>query len=352
MATPPRSSSLAVPPRVQGGQQPSQIPADLDKLDPSKGNWNIYYLTFEGKRFIVPYKVSGRFKIHSMSIDLHSSVTISISDTAEDRKRGTENIRGILSLPKFLLDSIAELDTQDLHFIYERELGNKYENISSRSDRPYIISDKQVECYRLITDEIRALRMIQIEFSADSKENITTILIINVVSETDSGGQLSESSGHAREYWEKMDSLFYSTMKTAEQSYETNRIINIIVVAIGIVLIANAIILGWVRPSSDAWSIVSGGIGIVAFLAHFFVQPQSRITRSLGNLAQIQMIHKAHSRLFESISDYDWLKFRKGDREIEEVKKMDEELERGTKEYVKLVEEYIIDSEKPDSGGS
>ena len=64
------------------------------------------------------------------------------------------------------------------------------------------------------------------------------------------------------------------------------------------------------------------------------------------------MIHKAHSRVFESISDYDWLKFRKGDREIEEVKKMDEELERGTKEYVKLVEEYIIDTEKPNNAGS
>ena len=53
------------------------------------------------------------------------------------------------------------------------------------------------------------------------------------------------------------------------------------------------------------------------------------------------MIYKAHARIFETISDYDYEKYEEsGARDLSEIIQMDKELERATEAYVKLVEDY------------
>lgn len=157
----------------------------------------------------------------------------------------------------------------------------------------------------------------------------------------------SDTRKAAEQYWKRMDDVFDRTIRIAELSYETNRRINLIVVGIGIVLIANSIAYTWYKQSADAWSIFSGGLGLVSFVALFFTKPQSYITKALGNLAQIQMVYKTHSLEFEAVSDYSWEKFREnGSRDMAELAQMNREIERATAAAVKLVQSYVEDKEE------
>jgi hypothetical protein len=152
----------------------------------------------------------------------------------------------------------------------------------------------------------------------------------------------SERSHYSsRDYWKRMDDMFDRTIAIAENSYRTNRMINIIVVIIGIVLIANSIVYTWYKQSPDAWSLFSGGLGLVSFVTIFLTKPQLRITKALANLVQIQMIYKSHSLQYEAVSDYHWEKYKNGNRDIAELTQMNKELDRATENAAKLVESYV-----------
>jgi hypothetical protein len=138
-----------------------------------------------------------------------------------------------------------------------------------------------------------------------------------------------------------MDDMFDRTIAIAENSYRTNRIINIIVVIIGIVLIANSIVYTWIKQTPDAWSLFSGGLGLVSFVTIFLTKPQLRITKALANLVQVQMIYKSHSLEYEAISDYHWEKFKNGNRDIAELTQMNKELDRATENAARLVESFV-----------
>jgi hypothetical protein len=77
---------------------------------------------------------------------------------------------------------------------------------------------------------------------------------------------------------------------------------------------------------------------IGTFVVIFFINSQSNINKAVASLAQTFMIYKSHSREYESITDYDYeMQQLEGPRKIEEVKVMDNELERLTKFYVDLI---------------
>ncbi len=141
----------------------------------------------------------------------------------------------------------------------------------------------------------------------------------------------------ARKFWDQLDKIFFDTLKIAEITFKTNRVVNIIIVIIGILLIINSIAYTWYKNEVDAWSIFSGGIGILAFLTNFFFKPQDQINKALSNLAQIQMIYKMHALEFESIADYDREKTTSGNRDIKEVSDMNKELERTTECSIDLI---------------
>ena len=164
----------------------------------------------------------------------------------------------------------------------------------------------------------------------------------NITSTSTSSGSNRERS---RAYWREMDDSVFRVMKIAETTFQTNKKINLIIVIIGIVLLANSIGYAWYKQTADAWSLFSGGIGMVAFMTLFFKNPQESITKSLGNLVQIQMIYKSQAAEFETIRDYDDAKNVAGNRNLDEIISMDKELERVTKHYGDLVRKYLGDPE-------
>lgn len=157
--------------------------------------------------------------------------------------------------------------------------------------------------------------------------------------DTDNASKETREAG--KQFWNAMDDMFQRTMINAQQAYKTNRMINIVVVAVGVILIGNSIAYGWYKQSADAFALFLGGLGLATFISVFFLRPQSAIEQALGRLAQIQMIYKAHSAEYEAISDYDWEKFSKGNHGLTDIISMNQELDRVTDKYTSMVQKYF-----------
>jgi len=138
-----------------------------------------------------------------------------------------------------------------------------------------------------------------------------------------------------------MDDLFDNTMVSAQQTFSTNRTINIVVVVIGVVLLGNSIAFGWYKQSADAFSYFMGGLGLSTFIALFFFQTQTKLEEAVGKLAQIQMIYKAHSLDFETISDFEYKVYQSGNMQMPDLTAIDNLLEGSTDKYASMVKTYV-----------
>jgi hypothetical protein len=152
--------------------------------------------------------------------------------------------------------------------------------------------------------------------------------------------ELDDSKRSRQEHLDRIEKESVKIMKTAALSYETNCVINLIVVGIGIVLISNSVAYGWVK-GMDGWTLFSGGLGVVSFVTLFFTEPQQYITNALGNLAQIQVIYKSYCLQLDAILDYH---LRKESADIEEIARIDQALQSITDKAVKLIQ-YNVESE-------
>ncbi|MFZ0556528.1 MAG: hypothetical protein WAM26_14700 [Nitrososphaeraceae archaeon] len=151
-----------------------------------------------------------------------------------------------------------------------------------------------------------------------------------------------------REHLDRIDRVSAGTVKIARSYYETNRKINIVIIAVGISLLANAVGYAWYTSYSggvatagagaNLWSIFSGGLGMTAFATLFFLKPQGNITKALGNLTQIQMICKSYCLQFDTILEYHV----KNDlKNIHELNDMIITLQNNTSAAVKLIQSEI-----------
>jgi hypothetical protein len=147
------------------------------------------------------------------------------------------------------------------------------------------------------------------------------------------------------EHLDRIDKASTGTVKVARSYYETNKKINIIIVTVGIVLLANSIIYAWMYGVNN-WSLFSGGLGITSFVTVFFTKPQENITKALGNLAQMQMITKSYCLQFDIMLDYH---IRNESRNIEDVSKVNNILYGITSKAVKLVQAEIETTRKKNS---
>jgi hypothetical protein len=139
------------------------------------------------------------------------------------------------------------------------------------------------------------------------------------------------------DYWMKIDDQFQQVTEAAKTAFKLNKNINVILVIVGVIFIANAILYSWFRES-DLWNTLLGAAGIGTVVVIFFINSQSNVNKAVSSLAQIFMIYKAHSREYETITDYDYEKQQQdGPRDLNEVKEMNNELERSTQFYTDLV---------------
>lgn len=151
--------------------------------------------------------------------------------------------------------------------------------------------------------------------------------------------ELDDTKKSQQEHEERLEKESAKIFRSAALCYETNRVINLIVVGIGIVLISNSIAYGWMYGVNQ-WTLFSGGLGIVSFVTLFFTKPQQYITNALGNLAQIQVIYKSYCLQLDVILDYH---LRNESAEMKEVDRVNEALQSITDRAVKLIQ-YNVES--------
>jgi hypothetical protein len=139
-----------------------------------------------------------------------------------------------------------------------------------------------------------------------------------------------------RQIWKELDTKFKDTMNSAKETFTINKNVNIILVIIGVVLITNSLIYTWSR-GSDGFSLLTGGAGIATVVSLFFYRPQLNINKALKTLASVDMTYKSHYLTLESISDYNTL--HTYDRNIQDLKDMNELLKDITTSYMQMLED-------------
>lgn len=158
-----------------------------------------------------------------------------------------------------------------------------------------------------------------------------------------SGELPSTLARDAKEYWKKLDMLFYGTLGHAEKAFDINIKINIIVVAVGISLLTYSIVYSAFK-NLDIYSTAFGTLGVASFIALFYFTPQRKISKTVGDLVQIQMLYRAFCMQAEAVSDYDY-NTRKT-KTMDEVKKMNDSLLENTLKVIDKIEKCIGEEDK------
>jgi hypothetical protein len=147
----------------------------------------------------------------------------------------------------------------------------------------------------------------------------------------------AEARQKAREYWDKMDTLFYRTIGHAERAFKINVNINIVVVIVGIVLLAYSIVYSWIN-GLDVYSTAFGSLGVIDFIAIFYLTPQRKIQKTVGDLAQIQMFYRTYYMQAEAVNDWDYYN---QEKTIEQLVKMNKHMEELTHNATEKIEELV-----------
>jgi hypothetical protein len=140
---------------------------------------------------------------------------------------------------------------------------------------------------------------------------------------------------YSRDYWNKIDEQLRKSVGHAEQAYRTNYWINIIIVAIGIVLVGFSLSVSIVR-GTDLSTLTYAGLGITDFVALFLVNPQKRLLLLLGDVGQIALIYKTWNQQNQIIDNAAWDQTRQKYRTNDSAK-----IEKFIKEYAQIGEEAL-----------
>lgn len=138
-----------------------------------------------------------------------------------------------------------------------------------------------------------------------------------------------------------IDDGFQKTMHDAEVAYRTNYVINLIMVAIGIILLATSLFFAWTRGLNPD-TITFAGLGIADFTAIFLVNPQFRIQQLLGDLNQIQVAYRAWRDQLGLIDNYTLTAdYHYKQLTFEELQAVDDELSKVAEQALSSIETYI-----------
>ncbi|WP_148685688.1 hypothetical protein [Candidatus Nitrosocosmicus hydrocola] len=159
----------------------------------------------------------------------------------------------------------------------------------------------------------------------------------------------NQDSEHWKQFWSSLDQNFFHSLKDARRHMYILTAINILLVSIGITFFVNAIWLIWYgegigngENTNQYTGILSGALSIATFVGIFFIKPQNYITKSLANMAQIQLIYKAHLISFLGMTEiyYNKVSNNKNLR-IQDIVSLNKELERSSKNFIQMIEKNI-----------
>lgn len=145
-----------------------------------------------------------------------------------------------------------------------------------------------------------------------------------------------------QDVWKKIDKEFTKAMDHAEKAYLTNYVINLIIVAIGIIFLLSSLYFAYAR-GLDASTLTFAGLGIADFVALFLVNPQSRIQQLIGDLSQIVVISRNWKVQMTVAENYIWPppSGDARDLKLEDIQKINAELKQTAEASLSAIEKYI-----------
>jgi hypothetical protein len=143
---------------------------------------------------------------------------------------------------------------------------------------------------------------------------------------------------YSKEYWDKLDALFYRTIGHFEDAFKTNKMINLVVVGLGVVFAGYGVVYGAYK-GVDLFAVVFGVSGLGASLLSYMFSPQKEIQRNVGDLLQCQLMYRTYCHQEEAVLD--WIRDNRDSLSLEELEKANDHLERITREKVDVIESLI-----------
>jgi len=141
----------------------------------------------------------------------------------------------------------------------------------------------------------------------------------------------------ASKYWEKIDELFYRTLGYAERSFKVNLYINMLIVAVGCVLVLYSVSYGWLK-GLDVYSAVLGALGVLSIVSNFYLAPQRKIQKTMGDLTQVQIFYRTYCAQWENIMD--WAK-ENNDMTLEQLEVLNKQLEDRSSAAIEKIEKFL-----------
>ena len=143
---------------------------------------------------------------------------------------------------------------------------------------------------------------------------------------------------YSKEYWDKLDALFYRTIGHFEDAFKTNKMINLVVVGLGVVFAGYGVVYSAYK-GVDLFAVVFGVSGLGTSLLSYMFSPQREIQRNVGDLLQCQLMYRTYCHQEEAVLD--WIRDNRDSLTLEELEKANDHLERVTKEKVDVIESLI-----------
>jgi hypothetical protein len=137
--------------------------------------------------------------------------------------------------------------------------------------------------------------------------------------------------------WEKIDELFYRALSYTERSFKINLYINLLIVAVGGVLVLYSISYGWLR-GLDAYTAFLGALGVFCIVSNFYLTPQRKIQKTMGDLTQVQIFYRTYCSQRENIMD--WARENK-DMTLEQLEALNKQLEERSEAAIEKIEKFL-----------
>ncbi len=134
-----------------------------------------------------------------------------------------------------------------------------------------------------------------------------------------------------------MHKLFQDSMGRVLDNYHLNLFTNVIIIVFGILLLSLSLYFGFGSDEFKPFAGVAAAGGVANFIAVFFVNPQTRLRRLIGDLVQMRMIYS--SWIAEIYIAYIQIKI--DDYKLDTVIKVQEAISKITRAAVKDIEDYI-----------
>jgi len=135
-----------------------------------------------------------------------------------------------------------------------------------------------------------------------------------------------------------MDGLFFDTIDQTKGAFKITSYINIVVVIVGCALLGYSMAYSWTR-GLDIYSTAFGTLGVISFIATFFVQPQNLIQKNVGDLTKIQMCYRTYCIQWETVVN--WERNNEKTMTIADIEKINRHILDIAKELSKHIESII-----------